>query len=63
MPKNNEAIQAIDEITDKLSISMRGITKIVRVARTIADLENSEDITKTHIIRSAFFRQQILNNN
>lgn len=59
MPKNEEAIKVLDEIAEKLNISMRGTTKLIKVARTIADLENSEDVAKEHILKSALFRQQI----
>ena len=61
MPKDDECIKTLDEIGEKLNISMRGISKIVKVARTIADLESCEEITKEHILKSALFRQRIMN--
>ncbi len=61
MPKDKECIATLDEIGEKLNISMRGIGKIVRVARTIADLEDSKEIKIEHILKSALFRQKIMN--
>ena len=62
MPKDEEGIKTIDLITEKLGMSMRGVGKIIRVARTIADLEGSSDVKKEHILKASLFRQQILNN-
>ena len=61
MPKDVECIKTLDEISEKLNVSMRGLGKIIRVARTIADLEASEEILKEHILKAALFRQKILN--
>ena len=59
-PKDKDAYEIIDRISEQLQVSMRGIGKILRVARTIADLENSEDMTKEHILRAALFRQKMM---
>lgn len=61
MPTDKECIKTLDEIGEKLQVSMRGMGKIIRVARTIADLECSKLITKEHILKSALFRHKILN--
>ena len=61
MPHNEECIKLLDEISEKLKVSMRGIGKIVRVARTIADLENSQEVTKEHLLKASLFRQQLYN--
>lgn len=37
---------------EKLNLSMRGYYKILKIARTIADLEGKEDICKSHIIEA-----------
>jgi magnesium chelatase family protein len=39
--------------------SMRGITRILRVARTIADLEESEKINKNHLLEAISYRRKI----
>ena len=59
IPKNEEGIKTIEEVANKLSISMRGINKIIRVARTIADIEGEIDVKREHILKSALFRQKI----
>lgn len=41
---------------DKLRMSMRGYHKVLKVARTIADLEQSEKIQSTHIQEAIMYR-------
>lgn len=43
----------------KLQISMRGITRILKVARTIADLEVSEKILSQHLLEAISYRRKI----
>lgn len=43
----------------KNNISLRGYTKIVKVARTIADLEQSDKLTEYHIIEALGYRKNI----
>lgn len=42
---------------DKLNMSARAFHRILKVARTIADLERSEDITQRHISEAMSYRQ------
>lgn len=42
---------------DQLRISARGLHKILKVARTIADLEQAHDITQQHITEAMSYRQ------
>lgn len=42
---------------DKLKLSARGYFKVIKVARTIADLEGSREITKAHLSEALQYRQ------
>lgn len=42
---------------DKLGLSSRGLHRILKVARTIADLENEHDITCNHVQEAVGFRR------
>ena len=52
-----EARQLLDSAANKLHISARGYFKIIKVARTIADLEQSETITADHVAEALQYRQ------
>ena len=49
---------------DKLNFSARGYYRILKTARTIADLDKSTDITKAHLAEAMSYRQfdRLLNN-
>ena len=46
----------LDNIFEKLNLSARAYYKIIRVARTIADLDESEIIKTEHISEAACYR-------
>lgn len=54
-----EAKQFLLAATKKLDLSARGYFKVIKVARTIADLESSLEITIPHIAESLQYRQII----
>lgn len=51
-----EAKNFIPHIFDKLDLSMRGFNKILKVSRTIADLEQQEKIWENHIAEALQMR-------
>jgi magnesium chelatase family protein len=53
-----EAEALLNRAAEQLNISARAYMKIIRVSRTIADLENSEAITTDHVAEALQFRRQ-----
>ncbi|MCR5150958.1 MAG: YifB family Mg chelatase-like AAA ATPase [Clostridiales bacterium] len=51
-----KAMVLLEQVFEKLDFSARSYDKILRVARTIADLENSVNIEAEHIARAVQFR-------
>jgi magnesium chelatase family protein len=43
----------------KMSLSARAATRILKVARTIADLEGAKNISSPHIAEAVGFRQNL----
>lgn len=51
-----EAMKMLEKVFDKLDLSARAYDKVLRVSRTIADLEGSENIEASHIAQAVQFR-------
>jgi magnesium chelatase family protein len=47
----------LEQATVNLRLSMRGYTRVLRVSRTIADLEGAENVSHPHIAEALSYRQ------
>ncbi|MEA1920699.1 MAG: YifB family Mg chelatase-like AAA ATPase [Campylobacterota bacterium] len=55
---NNETQAVLDQAISRFSLSFRSIKKIQKIARTIADIEQSDTITKTHLLEALSYRRR-----
>jgi len=55
-PLDDKSKSILASAVEKLGLTARGYFKTIKVARTIADLENSEDIKSIHIAEAIQFR-------
>ena len=53
---SNEAEQILKLAFDRIGLSMRGYHKILKIARTIADLQASDIIDRFHIQEAILYR-------
>ena len=54
----DEGRALLENATRSLQLSMRGLTRVLRIARTIADLEQAEEVSRTHLAEALSYRQQ-----
>jgi magnesium chelatase family protein len=50
------SLAKLDQAYESLHLSARGADRVVKVARTIADLEGAPDITLEHVRESLTYR-------
>ena len=53
---DEQSEQILKAAFDKFKMSARGYTRILKVARTIADLEGQENINSNHILEAISYR-------
>ncbi|MGH7104136.1 MAG: ATP-binding protein, partial [Acetobacteraceae bacterium] len=54
-----EARRLVEEAAERLGFSARGYTRVIRVARTIADLADAERIERIHVAEALRFRHRV----
>jgi magnesium chelatase family protein len=55
-----DARQLLIDSADKLKLSARGYHRTLRLARTIADLQNENNVLKMHIAEALGYRRPTL---
>ena len=55
-PLPSDAAQVLEKAVEKLHLSMRAYTRMIKVAQTIADLEAADRITPAHILEAIQYR-------
>ena len=55
-PLNTQNLALIDKMFDSLNFSARSYTKVLKIARTIADLDDSKNIQQEHLLEAIQYR-------
>ena len=55
---DEEVKKILERAIDELKLSVRAYDKILKVSRTIADLENSENIEVVHLLEALNYRKK-----
>ena len=54
-----EVRKILDDSAERLALSARAYHRVIKIARTIADLENSEEIKQNHILEALQYRPKV----
>jgi len=54
-----EVREVLDDSAERLALSARAYHRVIKIARTIADLENSEDVKTNHILEAIQYRPKV----
>lgn len=60
-PLSKETREILNTSAEKLKLSARAYHRVIKLARTIADIESSEQITTTHILEALQYRPRTQN--
>ena len=58
-PLSPEVKQLLNNSAERLALSARAYHRVIKIARTIADLENSPDIKQNHILEALQYRPKV----
>jgi len=53
--------ELLNDSAERLALSARAYHRVIKIARTIADLENSENIKSNHILEALQYRPKVSN--
>lgn len=56
---SKDVVQFASEISEKSGFSGRGFSRIIKVSRTIADIDGREDISSNDVLEAAIYRQRL----
>jgi magnesium chelatase family protein len=56
VPLDQDARALLEDATNRMKLSMRGLTRVLRVARSIADLAGVEQVSRLHLAEALSYR-------
>ena len=56
---SKEVRDLLDDSAERLALSARAYHRVIKIARTIADLESSEDVKANHILEAIQYRPKV----
>lgn len=57
-PLSSDAQQVIDQAIGRFNLSFRAVTRLLKVSRTIADIEGHDNIQKSHLLEALSYRRR-----
>jgi magnesium chelatase family protein len=61
VPLAPEVKELLNDSAERLALSARAYHRVIKIARTIADLENSENVEANHILEAIQYRPKVTN--
>jgi len=58
---SKEVRELLDDSAEHLALSARAYHRVIKIARTIADLENSPEVEANHILEAIQYRPKVNN--
>ncbi len=58
-PLSPDLKKLLNDSAERLALSARAYHRVIKIARTIADLENSPDIKANHILEAIQYRPKV----